>query len=373
MRLRRWLARLGLLVGSVGLSVVVLELAIRVLAPQPTVLLRPDIWEPDHQGLGHHLAPGLDTVVNTGERDVRLRTDAEGHRIAAEGEPPEARVRVLALGDSFLEALAIPYEETVTARLEAALARGLDEPVHVVNAGVSASSPNRYLRAARLELEHGHWDAVLVFLFEGNDLIARRRDWIPPRASRAETALRWPATLERRELVAALVHPLYTQLRTRSQLVVWLKRRLLPVLVRLGFTDHAFPPHLLRAAADAPYWQVTAEVCADIAAVARAHGAEPLVVLLPADYQVDRELGLAFAASASHRAEEIDLGQPARRLRDELERRGVPVLDAAPALERAFGAGTAVYGRVDRHLDAAGHRVLAEAVLPRLRERLEPR
>ena len=87
----------------------------RIVAPQPLVQIRPDIWMPV-DGLGYQLAPNLDTTINTGEGSVRLLTDEKGHRIGLQG-PPNGERKILAVGDSFLEGLQVEYEELVTTRL----------------------------------------------------------------------------------------------------------------------------------------------------------------------------------------------------------------------------------------------------------------
>jgi lysophospholipase L1-like esterase len=360
--LKRWLLRLAVLVVSLAVSALVLEAAVRVVAPQQLVQLRPDVWVPRGSGLGHGLAPNLDTLVNTGEREVRLRTDEHGYRV---GDPPAQPpdLRVLALGDSFLEALAVPEAETMTARLGRTLSESLSARVEVVNTGVSGSSPNRYRIANRLELARRPYAAVVVFLFLGNDVVGRRVEDRPPRAPTPQHPLRWPADLSYRAFVDAVVHPLYTRLREHSHLLVLLKERWLGAAIRLGLTDHVFPSVLLRAQADAGGFEVTTGLCEEIARDARDAGAPSLFVLLPPDYVVDREMGRAFARGSGVSPEDVDLDQAARILAARLRGAGLRVVDATPGL-RAAGPG--VYGSVDRHLSPRGHEVVARIVAPEL-------
>jgi len=99
-------------------GLLILEVCFRLFFPQPLVTLHPDIWVPDKQ-IGHKLASHIDTTINTGERTVRLLTDSQGHRISPSNSKYQdnPKYRILALGDSTLEALAIPFEATMTARL----------------------------------------------------------------------------------------------------------------------------------------------------------------------------------------------------------------------------------------------------------------
>ncbi|MCZ6463558.1 MAG: SGNH/GDSL hydrolase family protein [Proteobacteria bacterium] len=362
--MKKWGARLALAGGSILLAALLLEGALRLVAPQQVLRIHPNVWVPLEGGLGHGLAPNLDTVMNTGERDVRFRTDERGHRIghAGAGTPPPD-LRILALGDSFLEAMAVPYPDTMTARLERALADTLSVRVQLVNTGVSGSSPNRYRLVAQRELARQPHAAVVVFLFLGNDVVKRRVESQPPRAPTPRHPLRWPESLAFREWLDAIVHPLYTHLREQSHLVVLLKRRWLGAAIRFGLTDHEFPEVFLRAEAKADRWKVTAGLCEEIAREAGRRGVPALFVLLPPDYVVDRALGRAFARGSGLSADDVDLDQAARILSTRLEAAELRVIDATEGLR---AAGPHLYGSVDRHLGPRGHEVVARIVAPAL-------
>lgn len=83
-------------------------------------------------------APNLDTRINTGEREVRLLTDAAGHRIGPDPRP-EATYRVLALGDSYQAALQVEHEQTFTALLERRLTR--DRQIAEITARAAGYEP----------------------------------------------------------------------------------------------------------------------------------------------------------------------------------------------------------------------------------------
>ena len=124
-------------------------------------------------------APGLDTRVNTGERDVRLLTDARGLRIGRV-ESEEAGLRVLAVGDSFVAGLQVEHTDLMTTRLAEGLTRTLGRRVAPVASGVPGWGPAQYALEVEHELARSRhdgydgYDAVLVFLFLGNDVVANR-------------------------------------------------------------------------------------------------------------------------------------------------------------------------------------------------------
>lgn len=105
----------------------------------------------------------LDISINTGEGGARFLTDEAGFRVGATGGA-DADINVLALGDSFLAALQVDYEETFAARIEGGLAAEFGATVRVFNAGVGGWNPNEYLQRARQELALRSFDAVLVTL-----------------------------------------------------------------------------------------------------------------------------------------------------------------------------------------------------------------
>lgn len=368
-RLKGLPGRLLLLAVATAVALLAAEALVRWLAPQQLIRLRPDVWTPDHEGLGWRMAPDLDTVVNTGERDVVLRTDADGHRVGAPSAP--ASRQILALGDSFLAAIEVGYADTMTARLEESVSATLGERVRIVNAGVAGWDPNHYLLELRRELARRDYDLVLVFVFRGNDIVARRQDVIPPKQGQVVHYLRWPRSLAPRELRKAWLYPVNDFLERRSHLFILVRQRSWHLLMRIGLSARRFPVVELRSEATSQRWRVTADLCADAAAEAGGHGIETLFVLLPGAYHVDPELGLAYAATVGFGPDEVDLEQSSRILTAELLKQGLRFVDLTTPLREARAAGVRTHGEIDTHLSPAGHaavaRELHESVLELLR------
>ena len=366
---------LALSVLALAVCLLLLEGAVRLLLPQQLLFYRPDLYRQDER-IGWRFAPGLDARVNTGERDVRLLTDARGLRIGRV-ESQEPGLRVLAVGDSFVAGLQVEYADLMTTRLAEGLTRTLGRRVAPVASGVPGWGPTQYA----LEVEHeiarsrydGYdgYDAVLVFLFLGNDVVANR-SFAPDEFRRGfDRPFRLPRAFTVAELKAALLVPLDDFLEVRSHLYVLVDRRLENLRIRLGMSPFFMPRTLLREMADAPAWDLTAEICAELAASAEALNVPTLFVLLPADYQVDRERFERHLTLLRVDPDSVDLDQPSRLLRAALARRGLEVADATPALVAAYERGTRdLFGRIDAHFSPAGHRVLADWLEPLVRERL---
>jgi len=351
----------ALLVASITLSLFLAEGVVRLVAPQPLILIRPDIWMPA-DGVGWKNRPNVDTRLNTGERDVRWRTDAQGFRTGA-APAGTAAVNILALGDSFLAAEQVNDEDTMVRLLEGRLASRSGRRVRLWNTGVAGWDPNQYRIELRRVLDHSRPDGVLVFVYLGNDIIARVADAYPPRQPDERHHFRWPRSLGLREWVEAFGYPINDDLEVRSHLFILARTRLKYLLMRLSMTPYTFPDVLLARNVASPAWSTTAGILGDMEAAAAARGIPILFVLIPSQDEADPAEARRTAEGLGVPPHTWDLDQPRLRLGEEMQRRGLSVFDATPALRAAIaGAMPDVYGHVDNHLGKAGHRVMAAAM-----------
>ena len=369
-RWRGWTSKALTLAVSSLLALLLGEGLVRWLAPQQLIVLRPDIWIPADDGTGWRMAPGVDTRVNLGERTVHLGTDRRGHRIRSQEARADPAWRVLALGDSFLAALQVEAEDTLTARLEDGLAERLAAPVEVVNTGVGGWDPNHYLIEGRRELEREHYDAVLVFLFLGNDAVAERVDRFNPKIADVRHRLRWPRSLTRNEVIKAWLYPVNDALETRSQLFILARQAAWQSLQRFGLSARRLPTTDLVAERDSPRWRITGDLCAELAAAAAARRVPALFVLLPGAYHVDAELARSYTRNLGLDPSEVDLEQTRRLLTAALAERSLPTFDTTEPLRRLHNSGARTHGEVDTHFTAAAHRAVAEMLLDRVTEML---
>lgn len=339
------------------------EGGVRLVAPQQLVLKRPDVWQPV-DSLGWVNRPNLQTTINTGERTVRVFTDRDGFRVGHAGRV-EGKKRILLLGDSFMEALQVEYEQSLAGVLEARLQERLHESVGVRNTGVGGWDPPQYLIQARRTLPGERFDLVLVAVYLGNDIVPDRIERYAPRAPVEVHRLRLPRRLSGQEFIDAVFYPVNDFLEVHSQLFVFFKTRLNVLRTRLGLTAEEFPVGLLRREAGSPRWSVTAQILSDIRDVARTRGVPTMFVLIPAPYQVDSaEFHRALKGFRLDSAA-VDLDQPNRLLGAAMHAHHLDVLDVLPAFREVQRAGNRrLYGHVDLHLSPAGHELLARLVEP---------
>ena len=369
-RLRAALVNAMLVCTAVAVAYLLGEVAVRIIAPQQLIVKRPDIWQPvDTLGWTHR--PDVATTINTGERTAHVYTDREGLRVGRAGRV-ESKRRILLLGDSFMEALQVEYEQSLAGLLEARLGTRVGEAVAVRNTAVGGWDPPQYLMEARRELGREPFDAVVVSVFLGNDVVSRRIERYPPGppVDAPFHRLRLPRRLTYGELVDAVFYPINDFLKARSHLFVLVKKQASTLRMRVGLTAEYFPDELLRREATSPRWAVTAQICRDIRDLALAHKAPTVFVLIPAPFQVDTSAFYRALKGFKIDPATVDLDQPERLLIDAMRAYHLDVVDVLPEFRRATRNDSRLYGTVDPHLTPEGHELLERLVEPAVTARL---
>jgi hypothetical protein len=346
----------------VALGLVLLEAVTRIVAPQVLQRDVPDLWEPDAR-FGWRRRPHMQLVANTGDRDVALCTDAERDRVACPPPPPRAcGRRVLVVGDSFVEALAIPWEQTAWARLEADTGACLDV------AGVAAYGVAQYALLAEDRLAgESRFDLVLVSLYVENDLTDDSRA-IPKSQEVARHPLRLLPDGLSQPALWRWAYPYNQWLESRSHAYVGLRAAIRRQLDRADVGMFGVPAAVRPSRFAAATARETAAGVFRIADAARARGARTLVSLLPYRNQVIDPAGDALLEALPELAGDLDMDLPQKRLVPILAER-VTVVDLLAGM-RAEGRAD-LWGERDRHLSPEGHRVWFELLRAPVRGALE--
>jgi hypothetical protein len=360
----------GLLLGSLGFSLALGEVLVRVAAPQQLIEVRPDVYMPIDT-LGWMFRPNLHTTINTGERTVHLFTDQDGFRVGG-GERHNQRPRVLLIGDSFMAALQVEYEQALAGLLAAGLPKRLGHAVSVRNAGQPGWDPPQYYLQSRSLLSRDTFDLVVVAFYIGNDVVLHRPDHLQPRTPDPRYPLRFPTRATWADFTVSLFRPINDWLKRRSHLFLFMKNHLQTLRMRVGLTAEYFPIEFLRSEATSPRWDVSADICRDIARLAARRRIPTLFVLIPAPFQVDRAVFRQYNRGFRIDSGAVDLDQPTRLMVERLKTRGLKVVDALPAFRAAHELDVVLYGSTDRHLTPKGHQVLYDLLEPFIAELLAP-
>ncbi|HTO68794.1 MAG TPA: hypothetical protein VMR31_02950 [Myxococcota bacterium] len=365
MKLRR-AAFAVVLAGALGLAtLLLLEAGVRVFQPQVLPHDVPELWVED-AALGWRHRPNVDLWQNSGEREVEVCTDAAGNRVACRTPArSDCRARVLAVGDSYAEALAVPFEQTVWARLDADTGACTDDT------GVSAYDLAQYVATVRQRLAApgAHYDLVIVSLYLGNDLTAEPDRMPEPQTVKYRPVRLFPAALTEQALWDWF-YPWNSWLESHSQLYVAarfaIRRFRDPGHVGVyGVPDVVRPSRFGAELRDG-----TARGIAELAEAAHEHGARVLVSVVPHVVQVRDPDGAELLRGLPKLRGDVDMDLASREFVPQLAR--VPgvdrVVDLLPALRAA--RGEPVCGTRDTHLSPAGHAVWFEAIRAPARELL---
>jgi hypothetical protein len=297
-----------------------------------------------HAELGWVLAPSARTRHRTAEFDVSIETNAGGLRESV--DYPRQRVpgsrRVVALGDSFGFGYGVEQPESYAERLEAEL-----EATEVLNLGVMGYGVDQMLLLLRERGLAYRPDVVLVGLFEGDVFrTARSYQLVYPKP-------RFRLDGDHRLRVANVPVPELDSAARQGPAFPLRSVELLATRTRDLYE------HLGHGEA----WPLTERIVIAMRDAARESGASVLFVLIPKDRAIyDRGW-----------RQRIHLRALAK-MRELLERNGIPCVDVTLALRAAAEAAPSVplYFPGDGHWTPAGHRVAAEAIRGPLEAALGP-
>lgn len=349
--------QVGLATASVALAALVTECSLGLLRPQDR-----SVWAHTRDGLVLHPAsietysPRFGQVVRTNAFGLR---DRERTLEKADGS-----FRVLILGDSFMEALQVAYEESLPGLLETALTQRSGGTVEVWNGSVSGWGTDdeiAYLERYGLRFRP---DLVLIVMTLHNDVSDNlafehhelRDGTLAPRPPTQIGPFEW-ALIRARDSIANRSHlySVYRRLKTVRR-----SREDASVL-------DAHVASLVSRAPDASTdvgWEVTRQLLERGQRLAEQSGARFAVALIPLGIQVSSSWREEFLTAHRLREQDIEIDRPQRLVAEWGARTGVPVIDLLPAFREAARQGASLYLEEDGHWSAAGH-ALADDVLAR--------
>lgn len=364
------LVGLGLLLGLVageGLFRIAMRVKPSLQNLNPPTLVEDPVTE-------HALLPGITTryVSPEGEFDSRVTISSQGlHDRAYALDRPPGTYRIVVVGDSLVEGLHVPLDQTFPKLLERRLNAGrAGVRFEVLNAGISGLSPVLEYLGIRDRFLRFHPDLVLLCFFP-ND-VSEDQAYRPLLAFDAAGR---PLRLIRSTSGTAFV-PLGLKifLKRHSRLAVFLmdlyhfpgglaRHRVFTEGAR-GWTPGQPPGDIFASLREPPTpaveaaWVFTTRMLAATASLLESRNVRFGLVVIPAPNQVsEREW---TRGRAVWRLDGPPSLRPQVILADFGRRHRIPVLDLVPALRatREFP----LYFPYDGHLTAVGHRVAAAAL-----------
>jgi lysophospholipase L1-like esterase len=384
-RVRGLLGNAALALASTLLGLLALEVGLRLLPERPTKN-RLYLYSRFDPQLGWAKLPGAAARFELREYSVDMRINDKGLRDRPrEYAPPPGAQRVLALGDSFTEALGVPEERGWTRVLETGLRQQGCAGAEVVNGGTSGySTDQEYLFYSNEGSRYGASVVVLTFFYndvlqnvdarlfrrakplfvlDGDRLVLSNTP-LPPPAPEAAPAnepsdespsFGGSATL--RFFETRLRHgapSLHTRI---AALGLW------PAL-EAGETPRVFKVYRRRPIPEvSDAWRTTRALLRDLNADVQRRGARLLVVYVPHRLEVNQATWQRFSLMLGWNEANTERAGLARRLREIARDVGFELLDLTPALQQADRSwGSGPYYLQDEHWTVAGHRTAAREI-----------
>jgi hypothetical protein len=384
--MRRAGLRLFLSIVSILLGLTAAEIGLRVAGIAP-----PEVRSYDPVR-GWQLRPGA-VGLQRSEGHARVTINDGGFRgpEVLIAKPPGV-LRIAVLGDSFTEAMHVPYEETFCSVIERNLTSCPlgGRRAQVLDFGVSGYGTGQELLTFRQQAGRYAPDVVVLAFFAGNDVSDNSaaldsESWLNGEKCRPHYALRNGALAEDdqfRERAAARwwCHSVFALNRIAIMDYVGEPAVMLHRIAsgskptaqiaghEPGLDDDIYGPPPDRRWRDA--WTVTEDLITEMSREVKAHGARFVVVTLSTPIQVYPDT--AYRGAYLRRVGGTDLFYPEHRLDELGAREGFVVLNLAPSLQayadqhHSFLHGFSNTRAGTGHWNELGHRLAGELIAERL-------
>jgi hypothetical protein len=356
LRLREWLLNTLLALGALGVAFALTEGCVRLFFPQATA-----VTHQDRYGLALHY-PGITRYLPQYGQEVTFNSAGMRDKEHSVMKQPGV-FRILLLGDSFMEALQVPFEASLPALVERSLEQRTGRRIEVINAGVGGWGTDdelRYLTSYGLKYRP---DLVVVAMTLHNDISDNlRHDWHRVEDGALVDQPRMPMSF-----LDYQVMQLKAYLATRFQTYqLWRRVRHGSEIRQAGNQLHSHVVQLFEMPTPEPITEgvaLTDLLLRQVQAVARESGAQVVLVLLPIRYQLSDSTFAEFVRGAGVPQTAMQIDKPQQMITPFADSLGIPVIDLLPRFRQWTADSTApLYLEWDGHWNEAGHRLAAAVV-----------
>ncbi len=410
-RLKTFFATVGLVCLGIIFALILMEVGLRLVprarlnAMVERTSQRLHLYRLDSR-IGWTLRPNARSVITTKDGlAIPMEINSLGlHDDEHTYKKPAGIYRALILGDSFAEAQEVYLQETFHYRVEQCLTQQLERQTEVINGGVSGyNTADEYL-FYKYEGAKYNPELVLLVVYVGNDLAGLNRTinermvagfggyrfslnegnlhqtwvgWESPedgKTSTIELMLRRHSLLYR-----TLAHPeskIFWQYKNKlAALQVWFQpeqEAQVETTLRLNDYIHVqnFPENPVTPQKMREMWSVFRIVTGQLKAEVEAGGSQLVVVVIPANYQANKEAREKVLREYPpfydpKLRSQWSIDEPNVTIAREMEQQLIPVLDLLPYFQRHDEAGgSSLYfdGFTDEHLNRDGHKLMADVM-----------
>lgn len=357
---KKFIANLFIILLSTFIALICAEIILRFLYPQQLA-----VWYTTRDGMVIHPP---NTTVSLTKFDQKVRFNSFGMRDREHPiEKPDGTFRVLLLGDSFMEALQVSFEESFPYLLEKRLQEALHQPVEVINAAVSGWGTDAQLTYLKRYAYRFKPDLILVAMTLHNDVLDNQAeefhilvDGKPLEKPIQKMPFKEYALLKVKDFLASHSHlfQLVRKFKYRKTLPQAAKQ-LDYHLLQLVHKDNI--PRLNLG------WEFTYQLFQSIQETGRALGAETVVFLIPLSIQLYEEALTNFLTTYKVSREQLVLQKPQQMMQKFGKEAGIEIIDLWPAFyEWTKGTHKNSLHVRDGHWNPQGHRIAADVVAQEL-------
>ncbi len=365
---------------NVLVFVLVGEVALRLMDP---VLARSGLFGNKHSSAD--LKPYVPTLGS-----IRM-TNSQGFRDRERMfERTTQAPRMVALGDSFTYGAGVTYDEIFTTLLERSL-QELASGVEIINLGVSGWDPSEYFHLLKVYGSKFEPDLVMMNFFIGNDIMRRRGAYVEEpivvagQSYYVHTIGNWvhdtfgPDRWYLFHNINYLLKVGAVRLRQTQDLNEGMREAAgvwVPFRSREGYLKDIDERSEIYLKEDTPafgyHWNRTVATLNEMREFLGARGIPLMLVLLPAQEQLDPDLRRELMTALGTGPDHYDFTKPQRLLTAWCEQHGVLVVDLLPAFEQVLDR-TGLYFQNDIHWTKTGHDLAARTILPILQRQIATR
>jgi len=360
MHIKGILPNLTLILFSTVITLISAEVILRMFYPQ-----RLGVWYDTRDGIVIH-PPNLKRYATKFRQATQINSlgmrDRE-HTVAKE----KGIFRILVLGDSFMEAFQVNFEESLPRLLGKNLQKVTRFPIEVINASVSGWGTDHqlaYLKRHAIKFEP---DLILVAMTLHNDVsdnLAETFHTVVNGKLLAEPVRETPSVeymiIQIKGSIASHFHlyQLYRKywhlkdIQNESQL---LDSHVIDLISRIDKTQ------LIKG------WELTYQLSRGIQTVGRQIGAETVIFLIPLAMQLSEERLASFLDTHNLSPGEIFFKKPQEMMKGFGKLQGIEVIDLLPHFKKWKEANLKeLYLKGDGHWNQYGHRVASESIVQEL-------
>lgn len=341
---------MGTITLVVVLSIILLEIALRILAVFPTdsaFYVRDPL-------IGHRMRP--DTYI------INSKTNSFGFNdIERAVEKSQGSTRIAFIGDSFVSGI-VPRLKNFTFVIQE-LADRSGANIEVLNMGIAGAGPDNYLALLKNDAVLMKVDLACVVFFVGNDITQSHPDFkTQPWLGAVGEVLRRPYLIG----FSQEYFYSYRALRATGRMVrEWMDSSADATFTKMTYLSIEYQRSVIFKVRQNPYsrrsYSESIKILKWMAKEATKNNMRFFVVIVPDELQINTDLKTSLIKKYNMNMNEYDFEQPQRILTSQLKASGIKVLDLLPLLLE-HKSPSSLYANRNTHWNEDGNRFVAEKI-----------